>query len=572
MKRLLLLVMMLIFFIPLQCLSQSFQTIGAMTATLPASQDATTLNVTPSESTGGTYNIFQVSAAGTAASTSCAAAGVYFAIQFNGNMCFSASNLQLATTGAAPYLYLNGIGSDQGQPYLKQSTAQLVAPTCAISNSATGGSIAAGTYYLKCTYVNAAGETNQTNEVSTTTTGSTSTLTITAPGAAYSAFGYQTYVSTSTNSETLRIPTSSNCTLASQTFGGNAVCAPTANATFTSLPTAGVSVPTTNSTGGAYIPSLAPYAEALGFFVAGSNPGDDAPLNSGLLLPGGEGINLTSGTTTTAQTLACLSASETASQCGANATNVTGVFTGSGQYAAIQISGIATINLASSATTTEGDYACTNATAGTIVDNGGTACAANQQVGFIAQTNGTAISSVPVFLRQAAGGSSANAVVTNPSATQTITPGSSNVEGLVIQSNGGTSTDAFDVYQNGWNPIKVDDVGVPIITHSPQVDNLIIDTNRGATGTVLQFNSVKDHITDYAGGNDISGTISISSATSGSYTFAQAYSHAPVCVLTPTSNPGSLTWWVTASTTAVTANLSASGTLTFNYHCFGAPN
>ncbi len=68
------------------------------------------------------------------------------------------------------------------------------------------------------------------------------------------------------------------------------------------------------------------------------------------------------------------------------------------------------------------------------------------------------------------------------------------------------------------------------------------------------------------------GQISISSAASGSQSFGSSYNSAPVCVASPTSNPGSTTWWVTTSTSSVTVNLSAAATLTFNYACFGNPN
>lgn len=65
-----------------------------------------------------------------------------------------------------------------------------------------------------------------------------------------------------------------------------------------------------------------------------------------------------------------------------------------------------------------------------------------------------------------------------------------------------------------------------------------------------------------------SGTITISGATSGSTTFGTAFGSTPRCTLTPTSDPGSgIRWWVTQSTTSVTANTSSSVTLTFNYHC-----
>lgn len=68
------------------------------------------------------------------------------------------------------------------------------------------------------------------------------------------------------------------------------------------------------------------------------------------------------------------------------------------------------------------------------------------------------------------------------------------------------------------------------------------------------------------------GQISISASTSGSHSFATGYASTPVCVASPTSNPGSTTWWVTATKTAVTIDVSASTTLSFSYACFGNPN
>lgn len=84
--------------------------------------------------------------------------------------------------------------------------------------------------------------------------------------------------------------------------------------------------------------------------------------------------------------------------------------------------------------------------------------------------------------------------------------------------------------------------------------------------------STTGHHNQAAANGDTAGQISISSATSGSKTFGAAYSSAPACTASPTSNPGSVVWWVTSSTTSVTVNLSASSTITFNYVCVGNPN
>lgn len=66
------------------------------------------------------------------------------------------------------------------------------APT--VSNSGSGGTIAAGTYQVEVTYVNRWGETVASASASTTTTGTTSTITITAPASKGNATGWYAYV------------------------------------------------------------------------------------------------------------------------------------------------------------------------------------------------------------------------------------------------------------------------------------------------------------------------------------------------------------------------------------------
>jgi len=81
------------------------------------------------------------------------------------------------------------------------------------------------------------------------------------------------------------------------------------------------------------------------------------------------------------------------------------------------------------------------------------------------------------------------------------------------------------------------------------------------------------HLNQNSANGDIAGTVSLSSATSASHTFSVTFNSAPICVLTPTSDPGSgQRYWVTTTATTVTANVSAAATITFNYHCTGNPN
>ena len=66
------------------------------------------------------------------------------------------------------------------------------------------------------------------------------------------------------------------------------------------------------------------------------------------------------------------------------------------------------------------------------------------------------------------------------------------------------------------------------------------------------------------------GVVSVASSTSGSVTFANAYGAAPVCQLTPTSDPTAVgAYWATASGSALTANVKISGSISFNYSCNG---
>jgi hypothetical protein len=92
-------------------------------------------------------------------------------------------------------------------------------------------------------------------------------------------------------------------------------------------------------------------------------------------------------------------------------------------------------------------------------------------------------------------------------------------------------------------------------------------------GNLVLSGSAGQHINTSSANNDIDGLIAVSASTSGSHTFSVPYSSAPSCVLTPTSDPTAVgVWWVTTSTTAVTANVKTAGTISFSYHCKGNPN
>jgi hypothetical protein len=72
---------------------------------------------------------------------------------------------------------------------------------------------------------------------------------------------------------------------------------------------------------------------------------------------------------------------------------------------------------------------------------------------------------------------------------------------------------------------------------------------------------------------DNQGTVTITNSVSATVNFSVAFQHAPICTLTPTSDPTSVgAYWVTSTTSSFTVNVHRSGTITFNYVCMGNPN
>jgi hypothetical protein len=96
----------------------------------------------------------------------------------------------------------------------------------------------------------------------------------------------------------------------------------------------------------------------------------------------------------------------------------------------------------------------------------------------------------------------------------------------------------------------------------------------GGTAAAPQVTSTHvGHLNQSTVNGALAGTIALSAATSAVKTFGSKFNSAPVCTLTPTKDPGSGTrYWVTATATQFTANVSAAATITFNYHCIGNPN
>ena len=112
--------------------------------------------------------------------------------------------------------------------------------------------------------------------------------------------------------------------------------------------------------------------------------------------------------------------------------------------------------------------------------------------------------------------------------------------------------------------------GNPVLQTSP---TLTTPTLGVASFSKLTAGANGAHINGAAANHDIEGTIAVSSSTSGSVTFTTNYTSAPACIITPTSDPTAIgVWWVTTSTSTVTANVKVSGTISFFYHCFGNPS
>lgn len=452
-------------------------TTDAVTVAPVSGQDATALTVLQGNAASPSADVFDI-----CSSVGCTAGTKYFWIGPTGSIGWSANAGALGSANQPNASYWRLYGGTGASAYDQFLSPALPAPGQPVpTTSTTGGSIAAGTYNFRISYLTGSsqqGETVASIAGSVTTTGTTSAITIPAPPALAGATGWNLYESDPAHGVWVLDATYtsfSNVTLTSINY--NTVKSP----------------PASNNTGAQYNTYISAAAGINGAAcISGTAPGYDcAP----------------------------------------------------------------------------GTWIATNPmiTAGDLIYGGtpnaeGFAPPANLPIGPSGDcltSNGTA----PVWAA-CGGGSAANAVVTNPSASQTITDSASG--GLVIKTSGGTEVASFDI--GGSGAVRM----YNLTTQS----GVAIDNLGGSGGAALTLQYDKDRINVGAGteNNDVRGTIAISAATSTSYTFPQAYNHAPDCVLTPTSNPGSLAWWVTTTSTAITANLSAAGTISFNYICLGANN
>jgi hypothetical protein len=104
-------------------------------------------------------------------------------------------NGTLTTSNATLYTAPAG-GETAFSSLVAVSSTDLAAPAQpSTSTATTGGTVAAGTYTVEVTYVTASGETTPSAAKTQVTTGSTSTLTVSSPGASTGATGWYAYVS-----------------------------------------------------------------------------------------------------------------------------------------------------------------------------------------------------------------------------------------------------------------------------------------------------------------------------------------------------------------------------------------
>jgi hypothetical protein len=90
---------------------------------------------------------------------------------------------------------------------------------------------------------------------------------------------------------------------------------------------------------------------------------------------------------------------------------------------------------------------------------------------------------------------------------------------------------------------------------------------------VMTSGSVAARQLGQAESGDYAGTIVIQGSTTATVEFKRPFQSAPVCSLTPTSDPSEFgAYWVTTSKSAVTANVHRATKATFDYVCVGNPN
>jgi len=221
--------------------------------------DATYWDSNPPVSVPGTPSISQVTAVNRGAKITWAAPSGTVYVQYYLLQSTTLGTMYVPYTGQ-PVNYGQDApagGGTAGQPTFQSDTLVLLAAalgapsTPAPTTAATTGTVLAGTYGVKVTYVNANGESVASAMGTVTTTGSTSTITVPSPPAKTSATGWYAYVtqaggSTFTRQQTAGSPTAigTSLTLTAPPTSSGAL-APTADTSGTNLTKTGILTPPT---------------------------------------------------------------------------------------------------------------------------------------------------------------------------------------------------------------------------------------------------------------------------------------------------------------------------------------
>lgn len=178
------------------------------------------------------------------------------------------------------------------------------------------------------------------------------------------------------------------------------------------------------------------------------------------------------------------------------------------------------------------------------------------------------------------GGGAGVVLVPATTAANTIAPTANSVVGLTVLGTTGTAGDSLDVCANsagacGAKQFWVDSGGSSsqggFYGHNGLTSYTFLQLGFAGAST-LTFNNAGDHIVNGStnANTDTEGILAVSASTTAARTFTTTWTNAPVCTLTPASDPTATgVYWVTTSTTTLTVTVKASGTISFNYLCFG---
>lgn len=175
-------------------------------------------------------------------------------------------------------LWAHKLGEEKADLYARGSaqgfTGAVSAPVISIASSATGGQVAAGTYFVKVTARAGYGESVVSNEVNTgALTGATNQFTVTVGTEPVGALGYNLYAGTATGAEKFITSFTSNTITVTTTPSGS-IAPPSADSTASQLAYDGFLTVLTDPSQSGYVNKL----NAPLFVQGGSNNLGDKPF------------------------------------------------------------------------------------------------------------------------------------------------------------------------------------------------------------------------------------------------------------------------------------------------------